>query len=46
LAITNAIRDTIVGDFLSGTARAVEAFLVAVAIAVGAGVVLNFWYIF
>lgn len=46
LAITNAIRDTILGDILSGTARAVEAFLVAVAIAVGAGVVLKFWYIF
>jgi len=46
LAITNAIRDTILGDILSGTARAVVAFLVAVAIAVGAGVVLKFWYIF
>jgi len=46
LAITNAIRDTIQGDILSGTARAVEAFLVAVAIAVGAGIVLKFWYIF
>jgi uncharacterized membrane protein YjjP (DUF1212 family) len=46
LAITNAIRDTIYGDYVSGTSRAVEAFLVAIGIAVGAGVVLKFWYLF
>lgn len=43
LAITNAIRDTISGDLLSGLIRAAEAFLVAVAIAVGTGSVLSFW---
>ena len=43
LAITNAIRDTIAGDYVSGVARAVDAFLCAVAIAVGAGFVLYFW---
>lgn len=37
VAITNAIRDTIQGDYLSGCARILEAFLVAMAIAVGAG---------
>ena len=37
IAITNAIRDTIQGDYLSGCARILEAFLVAMAIAVGAG---------
>ena len=37
VAITNAIRDTIPGDYLSGCARILEAFLVAMAIAVGAG---------
>ena len=43
LAITNAIRDTISGDLLSGVIRAAEAFLVAVSIAVGIGAVLSFW---
>lgn len=41
LAITNAIRDTVGGDYLSGVARATEAFLVAIAIAVGIGAVLS-----
>lgn len=39
LAITNAIRDTVSGDLLSGISRTVEAFLVAVAIAIGSGTV-------
>lgn len=43
LAITNAIRDTISGDLLAGLTRAVEAFLVAISIAVGTGSVLSFW---
>ena len=43
LAITNAIRDTIAGDTLSGLARATDAFLSAISIAVGAGFVLYFW---
>ncbi|MBL4931118.1 threonine/serine exporter family protein [Clostridium paridis] len=46
LAITNAIRDTIAGDFVSGLTRAAEAFLVAIAIAVGSGIVLSFWFKF
>lgn len=37
VAITNAIRDTLKGDYLSGGARLLEALLVAMAIAVGAG---------
>ena len=32
LAITNAIRDTIAGDYVSGVARAVDAFLCAIAL--------------
>ncbi len=40
LAITNAIRDTIAGDTLSGLARATDAFLCAVAIAAGSGLIL------
>lgn len=43
LAITNAIRDTIAGDLVSGISRGLEAFLIAVAIAVGSGTVLKFW---
>ncbi len=41
LTITNAIRDTIAGDFLSGITKASEAFLVAVSIAVGTGAMLS-----
>lgn len=43
LAITNAIRDTVAGDLVSGLARGAEAFLIAIAVAVGTGVVLSFW---
>ena len=39
LAITNAIRDTVSGDLLSGMSRTIEAFLVAVAIALGSGAI-------
>lgn len=41
LAMTNAIRDTIRGDLVSGVARAAEALLAAVSLAVGVGVVLG-----
>lgn len=44
LAITNAIRDTIAGDLVAGISRALEAFLVAVAIAAGSGVALKLWF--
>ena len=43
LSITNAIRDTISGDLVSGLARGAEAFLTAIAVAIGTGVVLSFW---
>ena len=46
LAITNAIRDTIAGDLLAGISRAVEAFLIAVAIAVGSGIILRLWFVY
>lgn len=35
LAITNAVRDTMAGDLLAALSRALEAFLTAVAIAIG-----------
>lgn len=41
LAFTNAIRDTINGDLLSGLARMAEAIFIAIGIALGSGVI--FW---
>ncbi len=43
LSFVNAIRDTMSGDLVSGTARAVEAVFIAVAIAAGSGVMLKLW---
>ena len=40
IAFTNAIRDTLVGDYLSGVSRGMEAFLIAVGITIGVGMVL------
>ena len=40
VAITNAIRDTLNGDYVSGAARAVEAFIKALGIALGVGLSL------
>ena len=37
VAITNAVRDILQGDYMSGTARVLEAFLTAAGIAIGAG---------
>lgn len=44
VAITNAIRDTIQGDFLSGISRTADAFTVAASVAVGVGIVLRVFY--
>lgn len=41
LSMVNAIRDTMSGDLVSGTARAVEAISIAVAIAAGSGTMLK-----
>ncbi|WP_427339104.1 threonine/serine ThrE exporter family protein [Caloranaerobacter sp. DY30410] len=41
VAITNAIRDSISGDFLSGISRGLEAIIVATAIAFGVGATLK-----
>lgn len=38
VAITNAARDFIAGDLLSGTMRLFEAFLIAISIALGSGI--------
>ncbi|GKX29459.1 membrane protein [Vallitalea longa] len=45
VAFTNAIRDTIEGNLLSGISRGVEALIVAAAIATGVGVVLKLYYL-
>lgn len=45
IAITNAIRDTIAGDLISGSSRAIEAILIASAIALGTGVILKLWFL-
>jgi len=45
VAITNAIRDTIQGDFISGVSRTADAFIVATSIAVGVGIVLKLFYV-
>ena len=37
-AITNAVFDTLHGDYLSGLARAAEAFVIAAAVATGIGI--------
>lgn len=41
VAITNAIRDTLQGDYMSGGARAIEAFVMATSIAIGIGIGLT-----
>lgn len=43
VSITNAIRDTMSGDFVSGLSRGMEAIVIASAIAFGAGFVLNIY---
>lgn len=41
VAITNAIRDTLHGDLISGVARTMDALIVAASIATGVGIVLS-----
>ncbi|MBR3839837.1 MAG: threonine/serine exporter family protein [Erysipelotrichales bacterium] len=41
VCITNAVRDSLAGDLVSGIARAVEAILIATSIALGAGVAVS-----
>ncbi len=43
IAITNAVRDTLNGDYLSGVAQGVEAALIAISIAAGVSLVLHFY---
>lgn len=43
VATTNAVRDTVMGDILSGMIRVLEALTAAIGIAMGAGFVLYFY---
>ncbi|KAB3527657.1 threonine/serine exporter family protein [Alkaliphilus serpentinus] len=43
VAMTNAVRDSIAGDLVSGLARGAEALLIAVSIAFGVGFILRAW---
>lgn len=45
LAITNAIRDTIAGELVSGLSRGVEAVVAAFAIAIGSGLAMHLWHV-
>jgi len=43
VAITNAVRDSISGDLVSGLAKAAEALIIAASIAFGVGFILQIW---
>lgn len=43
VAITSSIRDTMSGDYISGLSRGMESVFSALAIALGVGIVLNFY---
>jgi len=45
ISITNAIRDTMSGDLVAGTARGVEAMVITVGIVAGSGAMLKLWEI-
>lgn len=44
VSITNAIRDTMSGDFVSGLSRGMEAIITALAIAFGVGMILKIYF--
>ncbi|MBZ9635713.1 threonine/serine exporter ThrE family protein [Clostridium sp. FP1] len=43
ISITNAIRDTIAGDLVSGVSRSIEALFVAIAISAGTSIIFKIW---
>lgn len=43
VALTNAVRDTLAGDMLSGISKGIEAIFIAVSIASGVGLSIRFW---
>ena len=43
LQIVNAIRDTMSGDLVAGTARGMEAIIITIGIVAGSGAMLKLW---
>jgi Uncharacterized conserved protein len=43
VALTNAVRDTLAGDMVSGSSKGIEAIIIAVSIASGVGVAIKLW---
>ena len=43
VALTNAVRDTLAGDVLSGTTKGIEAIVIAISLAAGVGVSIKLW---
>lgn len=43
VALTNAIRDTLAGDMLSGATKGIEAVIIAISLAAGVGVTIKLW---
>ena len=46
VAITNSIRDLLTGDMLAGVSRLAEAMLIALSLAIGAGIILKILAVF
>lgn len=46
VAITNAIREIIQGDFISGMSRTADAFIVAASVAIGVGSILKLFFLY
>lgn len=45
VAITNAVRDSMCGDYVSGMSRAVDAIVIALSIALGVGIAIKLAYV-
>lgn len=43
VALTNAVRDTLAGDMLSGSSKGIEAAIIAISIAAGVGFAIKLW---
>lgn len=43
VALTNAVRDTLAGDMLSGATKGIEAVIIAISLAAGVGVTIKLW---
>ena len=43
VALTNAVRDTLAGDMLSGASKGMEAVIIAISLAAGVGVAIKLW---